>query len=64
MIVKQRTRDGWELDVPGVVPKLSATPGTLRKPAPHLGEDTDGVLAELGLSTEQIAALRDKGVAA
>jgi formyl-CoA transferase len=64
MIVRQRTRDGWELDVPGVVPKLSATPGTLRTPAPHLGEDTDGVLAELGLSAEEIAALRRKGVAA
>ncbi len=64
MIVRQHTRDGWELDVPGVVPKLSATPGTLRTPAPRLGEDTDSVLAELGLSADDIARLRAKGVAA
>jgi len=64
MILRQATRDGYELDVPGIVPKLSATPGTLRSSAPHLGDDTDGVLAELGLSPSQIAALRGKGVAA
>jgi formyl-CoA transferase len=62
MIVRQVTRDGWALDVPGVVPKLSETPGTLRSPAPRLGEDTDAVLRELGLGNESIAALRAKGV--
>ena len=64
MILRQVTRDGYELDVPGVVPKLSATPGTLRTSAPHLGDDTDGVLAELGLSAERIAQLRRQGVVA
>jgi formyl-CoA transferase len=62
MIVRQVTRDGWSLDVPGVVPKLSETPGTLHSPAPRLGEDTDAVLRELGLDQEAIAALRAKGV--
>ena len=62
MIVRQVTRDGWSLDVPAVVPKLSATPGTLRSPAPRLGEDTDDVLRELGLGEEALAALRIKGV--
>ena len=62
MIVRQLTRDGWALDVPGVVPKLTATPGTLRSPAPRLGEDTDAVLRELGLDEAAIAALRDRGV--
>jgi len=62
MIVRQVTRDGWSLDVPGVVPKLSATPGTLRSPAPRLGEDTDAVLRELGLGDEAIAGLRARGV--
>lgn len=62
MIVRQVTRDGWSLDVPGVVPKLSETPGTLRSPAPHLGEDTDAVLRQLGLGDEAIAALRAQGV--
>jgi formyl-CoA transferase len=64
MIVTQRTRDGRDLEVPGVVPKLSATPGTLRSAAPHLGEDTDRVLAEIGLSAAQIAQLRSRGIVA
>jgi formyl-CoA transferase len=64
MIVRQRTRDGHELDVPGVVPKLSATPGTLRTSAPRLGDDTDGVLASAGYSAAAIAALHQKGVVA
>ena len=64
MILRQRTRDGHELEVPGIVPKLSATPGTVRSSAPHLGEDTDGVLGEMGLSESEIAALRVKGVVA
>jgi formyl-CoA transferase len=62
MILRQATRDGWSLDVPGVVPKLSGTPGTLRSPAPRLGEDTDAVLRELGLGDVAIAALRAKGI--
>ena len=64
MIVRQLTRDGHTLDVPGVVPKLSATPGTLRSPAPHLGGDTDSVLGEMGLSAADIAVLRGKGIVA
>ena len=64
MILRQRTRDGRELEVPGIVPKLSATPGTVRSSAPHLGEDTDSVLGEMGLSESEIAALRVKGVVA
>jgi len=64
MILRQQTRDGYALDVPGIVPKLSATPGSVRSPAPHLGEDTDGVLAEVGYSAEDIAALRKKGAVA
>lgn len=62
MILKQRTRDGHEIEVPGIVPKLSATPGGIRRAAPRLGEDTDTVLRELGLSDEQVAALRAKGL--
>jgi formyl-CoA transferase len=64
MIVKQATRDGYEVEVPGIVPKLMGTPGGIRSAAPHLGEDTDAVLREVGLSEEQIAALRARGVVA
>jgi formyl-CoA transferase len=62
MIVAQPTRDGDVVEVPGVVPKLSVTPGTLRRSAPHLGDDTDAVLRELGLDAAQIAALRQRGI--
>jgi formyl-CoA transferase len=64
MILTQRTRDGHDLEVPGVVPKLSLTPGTLRSPAPHLGEDTDRVLAQIGVTPAQIAELRRRGIVA
>jgi crotonobetainyl-CoA:carnitine CoA-transferase CaiB-like acyl-CoA transferase len=64
MLLKQRTRDGHELEVPGVVPKLLGTPGRVRSAAPRLGDDTDAVLRELGLSNEDIAALRGRKVVA
>jgi formyl-CoA transferase len=40
------------------------TPGSVRSAAPRLGEDTDGVLRELGLTDSQIAALREMKVVA
>ena len=64
MILRQATRDGYEVDVPGVVPKLLGTPGTVRSAAPRLGDDTDAVLRELGFSTQDIAALRGRKVVA
>jgi formyl-CoA transferase len=64
MIVRQATRDGYDVEVPGIVPKLMGTPGSIRSAAPHLGEDTDTVLREVGLTEEQIAALRARGVVA
>jgi formyl-CoA transferase len=64
MILTQQTRDGYEVEVPGIVPKLMGTPGAVRSPAPGLGEDTDAVLREIGLSEEQIAALRARKVVA
>jgi len=64
MILTQQTREGYSVEVPGIVPKLSATPGTVRSAAPGLGEDTDAVLREMGLNAEQIAQLRAKGIVA
>ena len=40
--------DGTSLAVPGIVPKLSRTPGGHRRNAPTLGQDTDAVLGALG----------------
>ena len=64
MILKQQTRDGHEIEVPGIVPKLMGTPGQVRSAAPKLGDDTDAVLAELGMNPDTIAALRGKKVVA
>lgn len=41
---------------------MSRTPVSVRSPAPDLGADADGILAELGLSGSQIADLRSAGV--
>lgn len=64
MILTQKTRQGHEIQVPGIVPKLMGTPGQVRSAAPDLGDDTDAVLIELGLSAEAIAQLRAKKVVA
>jgi len=62
MILNIETRDGYKVDVPGIVPKLSATPGGIRATAPRLGEDTVAVLQRAGVKAETIADLRAKGV--
>ena len=54
--------DGEPLKVPGIVPKLSATPGAIRTAAPKLGEHTEAVLEGLGFSADEISALRQKKV--
>ena len=64
MILKQQTRNGHELEVPGVVPKLLGTPGSIRSSAPNLGDDTDAVLAEINFTAQDIAALRERKVVA
>jgi formyl-CoA transferase len=64
MLVRHTTREGYEVEVPGIVPKLMGTPGAIRSAAPRLGEDTDAVLREVGLTDGQIAALRARGVVA
>lgn len=50
------------LKVPGVLPKLSRTPGRLGVGGPQLGEHTDDLLAGLGLSGEQVRGLRERGI--
>jgi crotonobetainyl-CoA:carnitine CoA-transferase CaiB-like acyl-CoA transferase len=52
------------LPMHNIVPRLSRTPGVLRRPAPRLGEHTDAVLAEAGLDADAIARLRQEGGAA
>jgi len=53
-----------DLLLPGIVPKLSATPGGTRWIGPKVGEHTDEVLRELGYGAGDIAALRQRRVVA
>jgi formyl-CoA transferase len=62
MIERITTREGFPLDVPGIVPKLSATPGAIRSAAPLLGEHTAELLKEQGLSADEIEALASKKI--
>ena len=62
MIVDSTLADGTPVQVPGVLPKLNATPGTIRTLAPELGQHTDEVLATLGLDDAKRAALRARGI--
>jgi len=62
MIERVTTADGLSVQVPGIVPKLSATPGGISRRAPKLGEDTEAVLRAVGVTSEQWAALRARGV--
>jgi formyl-CoA transferase len=62
MIRQIAMADGSLLRVPGVVPKLSATPGDFDGGGPALGEHTDTVLRRLGIDDAAIAGLRAAGV--
>ena len=56
-------RDGTPLDVPGVIPKLSRTPGSIKTLAPDIGQNTDEILKGIGLSDQQVASLKERGIA-
>ncbi len=62
MIEQARLADGRTLKIPGVVPKLSSTPGETRWLGPELGEHTRAVLKSLGYGEEQIENMRKSGV--
>ncbi|TDF63802.1 CaiB/BaiF CoA-transferase family protein [Cupriavidus sp. L7L] len=55
---------GLTVEVPGVVPKLSASPGGIHDRAPTLGEHTDAVLKQAGFDDAAIADLRARKVIA
>jgi len=62
MIREAKLSDGSMVKVPGIVPKLSATPGGFAGGGPRLGEHTDEVLAEIGYDAAAIAALRSRKI--
>jgi crotonobetainyl-CoA:carnitine CoA-transferase CaiB-like acyl-CoA transferase len=46
----------------GLTAKFARTPGAISGPPPRLGADTEVVLGTLGISRDEVAALRAKGV--
>ncbi|KLU26296.1 carnitine dehydratase [Caballeronia mineralivorans PML1(12)] len=52
---------GVSVKMPGIVPKLSDTPGEVRWQGPALGEHTDSVLSDLGFDARDVARLRSEG---
>ncbi|WP_447922192.1 CaiB/BaiF CoA transferase family protein [Achromobacter aegrifaciens] len=62
MILDGALPDGTPVQVPGIVPKLSETPGEVRSAAPALGQDTDEVLAGLGIGEAQRQDWRARGI--
>ena len=62
MIETIRLGDGESLKVPGVLPKLSRTPGRIEGGGPALGQHTQDVLDELGIDRETQAKMRERGV--
>ncbi|MBK8524790.1 MAG: CoA transferase [Betaproteobacteria bacterium] len=61
MLESVKLADGRECRMPGVVPKLSETPGGMEWVGPALGEHTDVVLSDLGYDAVAIAGLRKAG---
>jgi formyl-CoA transferase len=62
MIEHRTLPDGTPIHLPGVVPKLSETPGGTRWVGPKLGEHTEEVLRSIGIDAERLAELRGAGV--
>ena len=62
MLVETTAYDGEPLTQPGIVPKLSETPGAIWQRAPKLGEHTQQVLEQAGFTAEQLAGLQTRGI--
>ncbi|ALM85122.1 CaiB/BaiF CoA-transferase family protein [Bordetella sp. N] len=62
MILDGTLPDGTPIQLPGIVPKLSATPGEVHSPAPTLGQHTDEVLDALGVDAQRRADWRARGI--
>jgi len=61
MFLHAKLPDGKDFKMPGIVPKLSETPGASEWVGPQLGEHNAQVLGDLGYDAAQIARLREDG---
>ncbi len=62
MILEDTLDDGTPIKVPGIVPKLGTTPGTIERKAPTLGQDTEQVLSHLGIDTATLKDWSERGI--
>jgi crotonobetainyl-CoA:carnitine CoA-transferase CaiB-like acyl-CoA transferase len=62
VIVEAPDEEAGSVLMHNVIPRLSGTPGKLRRAAPGLGQHTREVLREIGYSDASIAALAAEGV--
>ena len=62
MIEQHQLPDGKPVKLPGIVPKLSETPGATEWIGPKLGEHTAEILRDLGYDTAAQQALKARGV--
>ncbi|MGT2509701.1 CaiB/BaiF CoA transferase family protein [Cupriavidus basilensis] len=62
MLLDGQLSDGTPATLPGIVPKLSGTPGKVRRRAPTLGQDTDEVLESIGIDAATRIEWRARGV--
>lgn len=62
MLLQGELEDGTPVILPGIVPKLSATPGEVRRRAPTLGQDTASVLTALGIDEQMQQQWRKQGI--
>ncbi len=62
MFLNATLPDGKAFKMPGIIPKLTATPGNVQWTGPALGEHTDALLKQLGYSREDVQRLRKEGV--
>ncbi|NMZ97021.1 CaiB/BaiF CoA transferase family protein [Pseudomonas lundensis] len=61
MFLSAKLPDGNDFKMPGIVPKLSETPGSAEWVGPELGAHNDEVLGALGYDASAIAALKHNG---
>jgi formyl-CoA transferase len=61
MVERHKLGEG-EVLLPGIVPKMSVTPGATQWIGPALGEHTEAVLQDAGYGAQELAALRQAGV--
>jgi crotonobetainyl-CoA:carnitine CoA-transferase CaiB-like acyl-CoA transferase len=62
MLLDSQLDDGTAVTLPGIVPKLGTTPGSVTRSAPTLGQHTAEILGDLGIDALQQADWRQRGI--